>query len=713
MTDEAAGSTLLHKLFWPQSIAIIGASASERSLAARPLHILQKSGYGGRVYPVNPRHREILETPCYDSVAALPEIPDLAVLVVNAETVPAAVEECAASGISNVVVISSGFAESHDGAQRLRNLHDILQRYPKVRLVGPNSEGFVNTFGKVPITFSPAAEDGQDNDGPPEGPVAIVAQSGGLGFAVFADGRARGLGFGYAISTGNEDGLTALDYVDYLVTEPRIGVITVFLEGLADGSRLRQVAAAAATTQKPIVVAKAGASSAGQRAAESHTARLTGNDDVYRAVFRRCGITVVEDQEELIDTAMAFAWGTRPAGNRVAVLTYSGGTGAWTADALVAAGFEVPALSLDLRQRIQSLMPAYGSSANPVDVTAQAAHSGTLMPILELIADSGEVDTVVVVTPLSNTGLLRRDWYTYHKRIRGIGIPVLVHGYTRPTQEAIDLLARLRIPWSTSCQRAARALRSLRDYELFLESADDGAVVGVATVPHPPVGAPGQWPEWEAKAILRKQGIPVPEGRFVPTAHGISALRDAAEQIGFPVVLKVQSRTLVHKTDVGAMALALQDVDAVADAAQRIAATLPETAPDLRVDGWLIERMHTVHAEMIVGAVRDPALGPALVIGFGGIYTEILADTVCLPLPLSAPDVAEGLRRLRGAALLDGARGGPAADVDALIDVVVRIADFVAAHPEIEGLDLNPVSVGAQGQGAIVLDASGTIAATG
>ena len=461
----------LHSFFWPRSVALIGASGTRGSLAARPLRLLQQHGYDGRLYPVNPRYEELRGIACYPSVDDLPEVPDLAMILVNAEEVPTIVDACGSKGVKNVVVIGSGFAEQKLGGSELRaRLMKVLESYPDLKLAGPNSEGFLNVLGRMPVTFSPAVELKPGVSSLLSGPVAVISQSGGLGFALLDDGQARQLGFSYVVSTGNEDGLSALDYVEYLMTDPSVGVIALFLEGLGNADELEAIAEQAITTGKHLVVAKAGSSRSGERATESHTARLAGNDTIYRAAFERYGITTAIDQEQLIDAAMALAWSPLPMGNRVAVLTYSGGAGVWTADALEACGFDVPSLSPALQEQIRTLIPPYGSAANPVDVTAQVIQTaGGLAPILSILVESDEVDAVVVATTLSNARRLLHEEGALQDVVGREAKPIVLYSYTRPSKEASVVLARLQIPWYTSSRRAAHALRVLRDKQVFLQ----------------------------------------------------------------------------------------------------------------------------------------------------------------------------------------------------------------------------------------------------
>ena len=712
----------LHRFFWPRSIALIGASGTRGSLAARPLRLLQEHSYDGRLYPVNPRYEELRGIPCYSSVDDLPEVPDLVMILVNAQEVPTVVDACGSKGVKNVVVIGSGFAEQKIGGSEPRaRLVEILERYPDLKLAGPNSEGFLNVPGRMPVTFSPAVELRPGESSLLSGPVAVISQSGGLGFALLDDGQARRLGFSYVVSTGNEDGLSALDYVEYLMSEASVRVIALFLEGLKNAGKLDAIAERLITTGKHLVVAKAGSSRSGGRAAQSHTAHLAGNDTIYRAAFERYGITTAIDQEQLVDSAMALAWSPLPKGNRVAVLTYSGGAGVWTADALEDSGFDVPSLSPALQERISTLIPPYGSVVNPVDVTAQVIQTaGGLAPILSILIESDEVDAVVVATTLSNARLLLREEDALQEVVGRRAKPIALYSYTRPSREASLVLARLRIPWYTSSRRAAHALKVLRDKQVFLKrhagrSSGDAelrtrrrsrySVEASALALNLPA-LEGPWPEWQIKAALRDIGLPVPYGQHVTSQPDLPL---TAREVGYPVALKVQIADLDHKSDIGGVTLDLSDADEVAAAADRIISHLEASTIAPASVEWLVERMHPVGPELLVGLLRDANLGAALVIGFGGLYAETLSDTVCVLCPASSDDVRHELERLRGYTLLRGTRGQPPRDHEALVQLVVTISELVVANPRIAELEFNPIAIGEEDQGVMILDAFGRI----
>ena len=455
----------LERLFHPRSIAVIGASERADSISGRPLRILQQHGYGGALYPVNPRYEELLGLRCYPDVAAVPEAVDVALVLVNAALVPRLVRECADAGVRFAVVVSSGFAEQDEvGAAAQRELTE-LARSGAIRISGPNAEGFVNLHGPVPLSFSPTIDLERGVERLLAGDVAVVSQSGGLGFSLFNDGQARGLGFSHVVSTGNEADLDAADYGEFLVDDAHTSVILMLVEGLREPERLAQLAERALAARKPLVVAKVGESEPGRRAAAAHTAHAAGDAAAWDELLDRPGILRAADPEEMVDAALALSRSPLPAGPRVGVLTLSGGAGVWLADALLDEGLELPLLDAELQERIRALIPAYGSPANPVDVTAQILETaGGVASALELLLASPLVDMAILVTSLSAPTRLEHEAERFRELVRESHKPLVVYTYTRPHPRSLELLAEIGVAWYPSIRRTARALRTLHDY---------------------------------------------------------------------------------------------------------------------------------------------------------------------------------------------------------------------------------------------------------
>ncbi len=702
-TDPSAtnpSATDLTPLFDPASIAIIGASADPESISGRPLGILLGHGYRGRVYPVNPRHEELSGLRCYPDVASVPGPIDVALVVVNASHVVPVLTACATAGVRFAVVISSGFAEQADADPAVQRATQQLADRGPMRICGPNSEGLISVHDRVPLGFSPAIDYTRGLERLIAGHVSVVAQSGALAFAMFNDGQRRGLGFSCVVSTGNELDLEVLDYVEHLLDDPRTRVILMFVEGLRRGRRLAPVAARALQAGKPIVVAKVGRSPAAQRAAVSHTAHLAGDDGAYQALFERNGVTQARDQQEMVDLAMAFSRCALPAGDRIGIVTLSGGAGTWLADALADEGLQVPILNERTQRRVRELIPPYGSSANPIDVTAQVVGAeGALSELIELALHSAQLDAVVLITTLTGTRLLDRD--RLEPLLKAADKPLLIYSYSPATSDSVELMAQLGLAWYTSPRRVARVLRALVDYAHIRTAPRPPAPTDQGSRPPERVRTEDDKPllEHESKRLLARWGLTVPKGTFVTS---VDELHGAARTLAAPLCLKAQSPALIHKSDAGGVALDLAGADAVVAAASAMRGRLA-VAPD----GFLVEQMAAPGVEMIAGALVDPDLGPFVLAGTGGIYAEILQDVSLRPAPVSEEQALELIDGLRGAALLSGARGGPRADRIAFAGCLVALGRFIVCHEDqVREIDLNPVLVGPEGRGACVVDAA-------
>lgn len=451
----------LRALLSPTSIAIVGASEDETSLSGRPLQILFQHRYSGRVYPVNPHHDTIGGLRAYSTIGEVPEPVDLAVVAVRAALVPDLLRQCAAAKVRSAVVFSSGFAEEgNQGAMAEKEVAAIAQA-SGMRVLGPNAEGFFNLGQGIPVSFSPTVDYERGLSRLVPGNVAVVSQSGGLGFALFNWGQAAGLGASYVVSTGNEADLETLEIAAYLIEDPGTDVVAMLVEGFRHPERLGPVAQRAGELGKRLVVAKLGRSAAGSRAAVAHTAHQAGDDEEYQAAFERWDIIRVEDQEELLDACFALSRGRLAGGTRIGILTTSGGAGVWLADACETAGLAVPELDGTLQAQLRPLMPSYGSPCNPVDVTAQVVSRSGIAPALRLLCSSEQIDAVALVSSLAGPQMLAREETEIREVLENSTKPVLAYTYTRPGEASIEVLARLGLAWYPSPARTARALRTL------------------------------------------------------------------------------------------------------------------------------------------------------------------------------------------------------------------------------------------------------------
>ena len=703
----------LKPLFSPDSIAIIGASADTHTLRGRTTHYLIAHGYPGRIYPVTRSQPEVFGLRSYATVAELPEAPDLAVVVVPAAYVAPTLEECGRKGVRAAVVISSGFAEERGEAaqERERALREVIDRYGIV-VCGPNSEGLVNPLKPLVATFSPVFHDPARSLFPESRKsraIAVSCQSGALTFAFLSRGLPRQLRFTYQASAGNQICLEAHDYVDWLLDSGGADIFLAYLESIRDPARFRAVVEKAAAAGKPVIIAKVGRSEAGRRAAASHTGSLAHSGVIDDAIFRHHGVIRGEDLDHMLDMAAAFAFCTLPRGNRVAVITGSGGSAVWMSDLLAAHGLELPILEEDLQQRLMALLPSYASAQNPVDGTAQAIHEVGYAKLVEIVRQSQRIDTILLIGSLANEATASQRAEELAAVTADTEQPILLATYTTATPNAMAAFAEAGIPCYTSMPSCARAIRALVDYAAFQarrrrSQAAEQTPPGLREEVSRALAAAGPvLTEAEAKALLARYGVPRPAEALVTSADEAAAT--AARIVG-PVALKVQSPDITHKTEAGAVALGLSGDGAVREAYQRIIGNAAEAQADAAIHGVLVQAMAPRGQEMILGITRDPTFGPMLMVGLGGIHVEVLRDVVFAPVPIRQEDALSLLGELNGAALLDGVRGAPPADRAALAKLMATLSRFAADHADlIEEVDLNPVIVHPEGQGITVVDA--------
>jgi acyl-CoA synthetase (NDP forming) len=699
------GKAAVRSFLAPKSIAVIGASADERSISGRPLVLLRQHDYRGELYPVNPRRTDIAGLPCYPNVTAIPGEVDLAVICLPADRVPEVMQDCCDAGVHAAYVISSGFDEARgasEGQQVTRRLRQVIDGRA-TRMTGPNGEGIYNVIDDVAIGFSPVVDYNAGlKSRPRPGNVAVVAHSGGLGFGILNQGLARGIDFSYVISTGNELDLGMLEYVDYLIDDEHTTVIVLFLEGLGRPLELRDLGLRAAAAGKAIVAAKVGRSAEGQQAAVSHTGHVTGPSHLWSALFRQAGIIEVADIAELLDVvAVCARWGCA-GGRRVGVVTASGGAGAWMTDALRGAGLEVPELGSGVQQELASFLPYYAGTRNPVDMTAVAGHPGVQSRVLSLVGEAEHVDAIVAVSSLMHAGAVTANAAQYAAVARECGKPVVAYSYTLLAEGAADAFAQVGIPVLVSPAGVARGIAALAELG-SRETSGRPAVPASHGEVAPLPGAPGDrvLPEAQVKAWLARSGFTLPDARLV---HSAQDAVEAAEQIGFPVVAKAQAAGLPHKSDHGVVTLNLRSADEVRAAYREVYLRAAEVVGDDEVAGVLVERMVPAGFEMLAGITRDPLMGAFLTVGAGGRLAEIFHDVAVLPAPATAGEVAKAIGTLRCGAAFATGRPDPA-DLQAFCELAARISVLAAGTPELAELDLNPIIVHGRGQGADIVDA--------
>jgi acetate---CoA ligase (ADP-forming) len=673
-------------VFEPRRVALVG--ASDRPGKTGELFWRNLSSFPNQVVPVTRSASTVAGRKAYPTLMAVAGDIDLAVVVVPAHEVPAVIRDAAAKGVPAVVVISGGFAESGPDGLRLQNELIETSRAGGVRVVGPNCFGVQNC--DLPLNASLAA--GTPRGG---GGISLVTQSGAYGMAIHSLGVDEHVRFAKVYAAGNKADISDAELLGYLGDDRASRILCFFLESLPDGRAFFD-AACAVTPQKPVIVAKTGRSAAGVRAARSHTAGLAGSERVWRAAFEQAGVILARSGLEMMDVARALDAQPPPRGPRVAIITNSGGTGVELADLLADEGLEVPALSARLQDELRAMLPPFASPGNPVDITPVWSRFAELYPMLvERLARTGEVDAVVAVLlqrSAADEGVAVgvRDAVA---RLRADRVPVPVYVCwvaPRTSRSNADLLQEAGVPCFEWPERTARAIGHATRY-----GAARLRVRPVLAAPIRPPELPLLLPGWldaeAASGVLATAGILTVAGRTCGTVDEAGAV---AEDLGYPVVAKVLHSSLMHKSDVGGVRVGLLNRAAVRRAASELFSLVPgDPGHDARV---LIQHQ-VAGTEVIVGGVRDPQFGPAVLVGLGGVFVEAIDDVVLGIAPLRTGDARRLLRRLRGYDVLAGARGRQAVDLDALSSLICAVGDLLAAVPEIAELDLNPVLTTASG----------------
>jgi acyl-CoA synthetase (NDP forming) len=706
----------LRPLLSPKSLCIVGAAADE-SIRGRLTKQLIGHGFDGPVYPVTRSQDEVLGHKAYKSVADIPAAGDLAVIVVPAAHVISTIEQCGAKGIPAAVIISSGFGEekSEEAARRDADLRAAAARFD-MAICGPNSEGLVNPLRPLVATFSPVFHDTTKKLLPEKTaakPIAVSCQSGALTFSFLSRGAPRQLRFTTQVSSGNQTVLEAHDYIEAALDSGAADIFLVYLEGIRQPARFRAVADKAAQAGKPLIVAKVGRSDAGRRAAASHTGALAQSGAIDDAVFRHHGIVRGEDLDHMLDIAAAFAFCKLPKGNRVAIITGSGGSAVWMADICASFGLELPVLEDDIQARIMAMLPSYASALNPIDATAQAIGEVGYAPIVELVRQSECIDTILLISSVANETIAKKRAEELAGIVEATPQPILMATYTTATPGAIGAFADVGIPCYTSFPSCARAIKALADYARFRDhfarrAPPPATTPSIRKTVGQALAESGQvLTEVQAKALLAAYGVKrVPE--FLATGEddaSEAAMRIASGTSG-AVALKVQSPDIAHKTEAGAVLLGLSGDAAVREGYRTVLSRAKAAQPNARIDGVLVQAMAKRGQEMILGVTRDPTFGPMLMVGLGGIHVEVLKDVAFAPVPLDAEDALVLVGELKGAALLDGVRGAKPADKEALAELMVALSRFASDHADqIAEIDLNPVIVHEAGQGLSVVDA--------
>ena len=691
-------------LLRPRGIAIIGASTDAARIGGQPFHILREHGYAGPLYPVNPKYREMHGVACYADAAELPQPCDVALVALPARHVADAVRGCGKAGVGFAIVLSAGFSESGEEGRALQQELISTARAAGVRVVGPNCLGVVNIRDGVRCGFGPSVRLPTLRPGP----LAMVAQSGGVGLGLVAMIADAGVGCDYAVSTGNEADVTALDFIAHFLERDEVRIVACFLEGVTDGRRLRAIGRRARELAKPVLVWKVGNTDAGRMAALSHTARMTAGYDLYRTAFAEGGFVEIEDVDDIVDCARIFLPRTLPAGRRVGVVSVSGGAAVLFADRCVAHGLDLPPFSAATADAVRGLVAPFVRIENPLDATANTNVDGAaayLEVIRHVLADPG-IDQAIVRAPRSRDAAAWGNEFV--KLVNASGKPVIVNWPSSEHDhgELLQLLQRQRVPCFAAPGRAVRALAKLNDFAArqrmhAARSQRSHSAPGMPPACALPPGA-GTLGERASKSILAACGVPVVR-ELALSAEAVAALREPP--LAFPLAVKIDSPDLPHKTEAGAVRLGIDSLDALKRAAVAVAVAARKHAPHVRIDGLLVQEMAD-GLEVIVGVVNDPYFGPTVTFGLGGVLTELLEDTSRRFAPFDVVTAREMILEIRGARILQGYRGSAPLDVGALAEVLSRVSRLAADHADrIVEIDVNPLFVRRAGAGVVAADA--------
>jgi acetate---CoA ligase (ADP-forming) len=676
----------LEALFRPKSVAVVGASADPAKLGYTLVNNLIEYDFPGSIYPINPTAREILGHLAYPTVLETPEPPDLVLVTVPNRVVVGVVEQAAQKGAEALVVLSSGFGEAgEEGRQAEERIREVHER-SGMRILGPNCMGVYNIDAQMNGTYFwqlPRVK----------GRISFVSQSGAYGGIFFEEIKQRGIGVSKFVSIGNQLDVSHADMIAWLADDPETAVIALFIEAIKDGPAFLEAARGAG---KPIVVLKAGRTHAGSRASASHTGSLAGENEVYEAAFKQAGAILARNTEEFFDAAItlaAYEGRPLPSGNRVGIMTISGGPCVIASDTCEEVGLEVPVLAPETQGRIRQLIPAFGASGNPVDMTPQVDPANIAGCVEAVMADPS-VDGLIFI----NVG---RDFPEFGTAFAAAAEHVPVTAFVTSAPAVLDGLGG-RVPNLPTPERAVQAYKALVEYGRRRGGLSPSLSQGESEVTAMTIEGSGVMDEHEAKRLLDRWGVPVVPETLVtgPGRHEFTPIRKLATHFGFPVVLKAIRRDIIHKSEMGAVAAGIPDIDQLKVAWEAMYARFPDAA-------WLIQPFLPGDVEVIIGAKRDPVFGPVVVFGTGGVLTELYHDVSMRIAPLTEADGLEMIEETKAADLMRGFRGLPVHDPREVAEIIVKVGDLMLGQPSVLELDVNPLLL--TEKGPIAVDAMAVI----
>ncbi len=688
---------MLERLFDPDSVAVIGASRTRGKVGRAVLDNLMKD-YKGRIIPVNPKAEDILGLTCYGSIIDVPFDVDLAVIVVPARFVPDTVRDCGIAGVKHIVVISAGFKEAGiEGAKLEKECVRLCREYG-MHMVGPNCLGIIDTSSGLNASFASSMA--------LKGNIAMMSQSGAICTSALDWAEARRVGFSKFISLGNKADLSENDFLQEAARDESTAVIAAYLEGVSDGPAFMQIAAQV-SKEKPIVIIKSGRTAAGSKAVSSHTGTLAGSDEAYNTAFEQCGVIRADSVEQLLDLMRAFSSQPIPSGKNIAILTNAGGLGILTADACQYNDLSLSSFCDDTLEKLRQELPAAASIYNPVDVLGDAS-AHLYGSALEIIMDDPGVDGVILLTSPQAMTDVKSIAKVVAEKCSGCDKPILCSfvGGTR-ILEGENILNENGIPNYPFPERAVVCMSSLCRYSQIRQQEDpvipviDGDMQKVSEIFTQADAGSRRVLGLESMGVLDAYGIP---GVLTANASNLEETLKACEGMGYPVVMKVLSPDISHKTDVGGVRLNLKSADDVERAYHTMMSDIRRYMPQARISGVQIQQMITGGKEVIIGMNRDVQFGPLLMFGLGGTYVEVLKDVSFGVVPLSKEEARRMITSIRTYPILSGIRGETSSDIDSVVDVLCRVSRLVVDFPQVLEFEINPLMVMPRGEGCVAMD---------
>jgi acetyltransferase len=691
---------MLENLFEAKSVAIIGAAREEGKVGHEIFENVCLSDFKGQCFPVNPKTRFIHDVKCFDSILSVEKKVDLAIIIVPAKSVPSVLEQCGQASIKNAVVISAGFKESGpEGAHLELEIIETAKKYG-IRFLGPNSLGLINTHRGLNASFA--------KDMPVKGNISLISQSGALLTSILDWAVGEKIGFSKIVSLGNKADINENDLLQYLAEDKDTKIIVAYLENVTNGTLFSSVSKKISKT-KPIIALKSGTTDVGARAVSSHTGSLAGSENAYNAAFKQSGIVQAKSVEELFDFALCFSAKPFSKVDNVAIITNAGGPGILAADACERAGLNLSMLNPKSTAKLQANLPPAASPYNPIDILGDALSDRYELALTTALNDENVDSVLCILTPQAMTEIEKTA--------------LIIANYSNKTDKsviacfmgmaslgpALEILKRSNVPNYSFPERAVNSLRALKQYHFFLEQEEEEP--SIFKVDEKAVRAKisqmleserTDMADYEAIEILKFYGFNIPPSKVT---KNLPEALEFSKKIGFPLVLKIASIDILHKSDVGGIKTNIKNEKELENAYFQIIHGIERFMPEASIEGVTVQKQVSFKTEIIIGVNRDPQFGPLLMFGLGGIYVEILKDVSFRVAPITRREAYEMVREVNTYPLLQGVRGQAGSDVDSIVENLLRLSQLVTDHPQIFEMDINPLIVGEAGQGSFAVDA--------